>query len=443
MTKEKVLKAAADSNVKFIRLLFTDINGILKNVEVPIGKLEEALDNEIMFDGSSIDGFARIQEADMYLYPDLSTWTISTWETTTYGNVALIFCDIYLPNGEPFCGDPRQILKANIKKMQKMGFKHFNIGVEPEFFLFKLDEKGEPTLKYNDDGGYFDLAPVDGAEDCRRDIVLELDKIGFNMEASHHEVAPGQHEINFEFDSALEASDALQLFKLIVKNVAKRHGLHATFMPKPLAKVNGSGMHTNCSLTDKDGNNAFYDETSEKGLSDTAHHWIAGILEHARGFTALTNPTVNSYKRLVPGYEAPCYISWSDANRSAMIRIPAKRGRATRTEIRSVDSAANPYLAFSVILASGLDGIENKLECPAPAYYNLYDMSRIEREEKGIKNLPENLKDALKALKRDDVIMKSLGEHVSNRFISAKQLEWDEFRLDVSTWEINKYLKVL
>jgi glutamine synthetase len=334
-------------------------------------------------------------------------------------------------------------LKANIKKMQNMGFKHFNIGVEPEFFLFKLDEKGEPTLKYNDDGGYFDLAPVDGAEDCRRDIVLELDKIGFNMEASHHEVAPGQHEINFEFDSALEASDALQLFKLIVKNVAKRHGLHATFMPKPLAKVNGSGMHTNCSLTDKDGNNAFYDETSDKGLSETAHHWIAGILEHARGFTALTNPTVNSYKRLVPGYEAPCYISWSDSNRSAMIRIPAKRGRATRTEIRSVDSAANPYLAFSVILASGLDGIENKLECPAPAYYNLYDMSRKEREDKGIKNLPENLKDALKALKRDDVILKGLGEHVSTRFISAKQLEWDEFRLDVSTWEINRYLKVL
>jgi glutamine synthetase len=443
MTKEQILREASESNVKYIRLCFTDINGVLKNVEVPIGKLEEALDNEIMFDGSSIDGFVRIQEADMYLYPDYSTWTISTWETTTYGNVAMIFCDIYLPSGEPFCGDPRQILKANIKKMQKMGFGHFNIGVEPEFFLFKLDQNGEPTLTYNDDGGYFDLAPVDGAEDCRRDIVLELEKIGFNMEASHHEVAPGQHEINFEFESALEASDSLQLFKLIVKNVAKRHGLHATFMPKPLASVNGSGMHTNCSLADVKGNNAFYDKDGDKELSDTALHWIAGILHHARGFTALTNPTVNSYKRLVPGYEAPCYISWSDANRSAMIRIPAKRGKATRTEIRSVDSSANPYLAFSVILASGLDGIKNKLACPEAAYNNLYEMTRNDREKEGIKNLPENLKDAIKALKRDQVILDGLGKHVSEKFISAKQREWDEFRLYVTEWEIKKYLKIL
>ena len=443
MTREQILKDAKDSNVKYVRLCFTDINGVLKNVEVPIGKLEEALDNEIMFDGSSIDGFARIQEADMYLYPDYSTWTISTWETTTYGNVALLFCDIYLPDGKPFCGDPRQILKSNIQKMQKMGFEKFNIGVEPEFFLFKLDEKGEPTLKFNDDGGYFDLAPVDGAEDCRRDIVLELEKIGFNMEASHHEVAPGQHEINFEFENALEASDSLQLFKLVVKNVAKRHGLHATFMPKPIAEVNGSGMHTNCSLSDKDGNNAFYDPDKKQQLSDTALYWIAGVLRHARGFTALTNPTVNSYKRLVPGYEAPCYISWSDANRSAMIRIPAKRGRATRTEIRSVDPSANPYLAFSVILASGLDGIKNKLSCPKATYSNLYQMSRSEREAQGIHNLPENLKDALKALKRDDIIMKSIGDHVADRFVAAKQKEWDEFRLDVTEWEIKKYLKRL
>lgn len=443
MTKEQILKDAKDSNVKYIRLCFTDINGVLKNVEVPIGKLEEALDNEIMFDGSSIDGFARIQEADMYLYPDYSTWTISTWETTTYGNVAILFCDIYLPDGKPFCGDPRQILKSNIERMQKMGFAKFNIGVEPEFFLFKLDEKGEPTLKFNDDGGYFDLAPVDGAEDCRRDIVLELEKIGFNMEASHHEVAPGQHEINFEFENALEASDSLQLFKLVVKNVAKRHGLHATFMPKPIAAVNGSGMHANCSLSDKDGNNAFYDPKGEIQLSEIALYWIAGVLRHARGFTALTNPTVNSYKRLVPGYEAPCYISWSDANRSAMIRIPAKRGRATRTEIRSVDPSANPYLAFSVILASGLDGIKNKLDCPKATYSNLYKMSRAEREAQGIKNLPENLKDSLKALKRDDVIMKSIGDHVADRFITAKQKEWDEFRLYVTEWEIKKYLKRL
>ncbi|MEC9484705.1 MAG: type I glutamate--ammonia ligase [Candidatus Izemoplasma sp.] len=442
MTKEQILKDAEEMNVKYVRLCFTDINGVLKNVEIPAPKLEEALDNEVMFDGSSIDGFARIQEADMYLYPDYSTWTISTWETTTYGTVAMIFCDIYLPDGTPFEGDPRQILKRNLNQMKDLGFSRFNIGVEPEFFLFKLDENGDPTLRFNDNGGYFDLAPVDGAEDCRRDIVLELEKIGFSMEASHHEVAPGQHEINFEFENALQASDSLQLFKLIVKNVAKRHGLHATFMPKPIASINGSGMHTNCSLTDKDGNNAFYDKDKNLQLSDTARHWIAGIIKHARGFTALTNPTVNSYKRLVPGYEAPCYISWSDANRSAMIRIPAKRGKATRTEIRSVDPAANPYLAFSVILASGLDGIKNKLKAVDPVYINLYDLTRIEREEQGIKNLPENLKDALKALKSDELIQKALGKHVTDRFIFEKQLEWDDFRLSVTEWEIKKYLRV-
>ncbi|MCF7925271.1 MAG: type I glutamate--ammonia ligase [Candidatus Izimaplasma sp.] len=443
MTKEQILKDAQEMEVKYIRLCFTDINGILKNVEIPITKLEEALDNEVMFDGSSIDGFARIQEADMYLYPDFDTWTISTWETTTYGTVALMFCDIYLPDGTPFSGDPRQILKRNLNHMEDLGFGRFNIGVEPEFFLFKLDENGDPTLRFNDTGGYFDLAPVDGAEDCRRDIVLELEKIGFNMEASHHEVAPGQHEINFEFENALEASDSLQLFKLIVKNVAKRHGLHATFMPKPISSINGSGMHTNCSLSDLDGNNAFYDKDNKLKLSETALHWIAGVLKHARGFTALTNPTVNSYKRLVPGYEAPCYISWSDANRSAMIRIPAKRGKATRTEIRSVDSAANPYLAFSVILASGLDGIKNKLVNPEAVYINLYDLTRIEREEQGIENLPENLKDALKELKRDAVVQNALGKHVTERFIFEKQIEWDDFRLTVTNWEIEKYLKTL
>lgn len=442
MTKEQILKDATEMNVKYVRLCFTDINGVLKNVEIPAPKLEEALDNEVMFDGSSIDGFARIQEADMYLYPDYSTWTISTWETTTYGNVAMMFCDIYLPDGTPFEGDPRQILKRNLNHMKDLGFSSFNIGVEPEFFLFKLDENGEPTLRFNDNGGYFDLAPVDGAEDCRRDIVLELEKIGFIMEASHHEVAPGQHEINFEFENALQASDSLQLFKLIVKNVAKRHGLHATFMPKPIASINGSGMHTNCSLSDKDGNNAFYDKDKDLQLSTTAKQWIAGIIKHARGFTALTNPTVNSYKRLVPGYEAPCYISWSDANRSAMIRIPAKRGKATRTEIRSVDPSANPYLAFSVILASGLDGIENKLDAIDPVYINLYELTRSEREEQGIKNLPENLKDALKALKNDDLIQKALGKHVTDRFVFEKQLEWDDFRLSVTEWEIKKYLRV-
>lgn len=442
-TKEEILKNAKEENVKYIRLCFTDIHGVIKNVEIPGRILEDALDNQVMFDGSSIDGFVRIQEADMYLRPDYDTWMILSWEQTTYGKVAMLICDIYLPDGTAFVGDPRGNLKRNLEKMHEFGFSSLNLGVEPEFFLFKLDEKGEPTLEFNDNGGYFDLAPVDGAEDCRRDIVLELEKIGFLMEASHHEVAPGQHEINFQFNSALEASDKLQVFKLVVKNVAKRHGLHATFMPKPISHINGSGMHVNCSLNDMKGNNAFEDVNGEIGLSDVAKYWIAGIMKHARGFTALTNPTINSYKRLVPGYEAPCYVSWSDANRSAMIRIPAKRGRATRTEIRSVDPSANPYLAFAAILASGLDGIENKLDCKERVYINLYELDREEREAMGIENLPENLKDSVKALKRDAVVRESLGNHIYEKFTVAKKKEWDDFRTSVTEWEIKKYLKVI
>ncbi|MFH5881396.1 type I glutamate--ammonia ligase [Liberiplasma polymorphum] len=441
MTKEQILKSAKEENVKYIRLIFTDIHGVIKNVEIPARSLEDALENKIMFDGSSIEGFVRIQEADMYLYPDPKTWLILSWENPVYGKVARLICDVYLPNGKPFEGDPRHVLKRNLERMRKLGFKSFNIGVEPEFFLFKLDSKGEVTLDFNDNGGYFDLAPVDGAEDCRRDIVLELEKLGFRMEASHHEVAPGQHEINFEFDDALEACDNLQTFKLVVKNVAKRHGLHATFMPKPIANINGSGMHTNCSLSDKDGNNVFFDPNEPLQLSKLAINWIAGIMKHARGFTAITNPTVNSYKRLIPGYEAPCYISWSDANRSAMIRIPAKRGRQTRTEIRSVDPSANPYLAMSVILASGLDGIENELNGVKPVYINLYELDRESRESMGIKNLPENLKDALKELKKDEIVIEALGHHVLEKFLEAKYDEWDRFRMSISEWELKAYLK--
>lgn len=442
-TKEEILLNAVEENVKYIRLMFTDIHGVIKNVEIPSRSLEDALNNEIMFDGSSIDGFVRIQEADMYLRPDFNSWLILSWEQTTYGKVARLICDIYLPNGKPFSGDPRYVLKRNIEKMHKMGFKAFNIGVEPEFFLFKLDEKGNPTLEFNDNGGYFDLAPLDGAEDCRRDIVLELEKIGFNMEASHHEVAPGQHEINFLFESALEACDNLQTFKLVVKVIAKRHGLHATFMPKPIASINGSGMHVNCSLMNLEGKNAFDDPKGKIGLSDVALYWIAGIMHNARAFTAITNPIVNSYKRLVPGYEAPCYISWSDANRSSMIRIPAKRGKATRTEIRSVDPSTNPYLAMSAILASGLEGIEKKMECHERVYINLYEITREQREEMGIENLPENLKDAIKELKASKTIKDALGEHVIEKFTMAKDKEWDDFRKSVSEWEIKKYLKVI
>lgn len=440
-TKEEILKNALEENVKYIRLMFTDIHGVIKNVEIPSRSLEEALNNQIMFDGSSIDGFVRIQEADMYLHPDFSTWLILTWETTTYGKVARLICDVFLPTGEPFTGDPRFVLKRNMEKMNKLGFTSFNIGVEPEFYLFKLDEKGNPTLEFNDNGGYFDLAPLDGAEDCRRDIVLELEKIGFKMEASHHECGTGQHEINFEFDNALEACDNLQTFKLVVKIIAKRHGLHATFMPKPISNIPGSGMHINCSLSDKDGNNVFEDPKGEIGLSDIAKFWIAGIMKNARGFTAITNPTINSYKRLVPGYEAPCYVSWSDANRSAMIRIPAKRGKATRTELRNADPSTNPYLAMSAILASGLEGIEKKLECKERVYLNLFELNRSEREAMGIENLPENLKDAVKELKKNAVVLEALGAHVVDKFIIAKNKEWDDFRTSVTEWEINRYLK--
>ena len=440
MDKAAILKNASEHNVKYVRLCFTDIHGIIKNVEIPVGKLEDALDNKVMFDGSSIDGFARIEEADMYLYPDYSTWLIQTFENSHYGHVARLICDVYLPNGKPFEGDPRYVLKQQLKKMKAMGFDRFNIGVEPEFFLFKRDAEGRPTLDFSDSGGYFDLAPIDEAEDARRDIVLELQKLGFEMEASHHEVAPGQNEINFQFNDAIDACDKLQTFKLVVKNVAKRHNLHATFMPKPIPGINGSGMHTNCSLSTKENGNVFYDPDGFMQLSDTARYWIAGILEHARGFTAVTNPLVNSYKRLIPGYEAPCYIAYSDANRSALVRIPATRGASTRTEIRSVDAAANPYLAMSVILAAGLDGIERKLNTVKPVSINLYELSREDREAMGIQNLPSTLMNALKELKQDSVIKEALGDYVFEKFYSAKKAEWDSYRQSVSAWELEQYL---
>ncbi|MDF2699078.1 MAG: glnA [Haloplasmataceae bacterium] len=442
-SREDIIRIVKEENVKYIRMCFTDINGVIKNVELPERQLVKALNGEIMFDGSSIEGFVRIQEADMFLKPDLDTFLIHHWEETTYGKVARFICDVYKTDGTPFPGDPRGNLKRITKRMENLGFSGFNIGVEPEFFLFKLDEKGKPTLEFNDLGGYFDLSPIDGAEDCRRDIVLELEKLGFKMEVSHHEVATGQHEINFQYANVLEACDNIQTFKLVVKNVAKRHGLHATFMPKPIASINGSGMHTNCSLTDVDGNNAFFDPNGALKLSDTCRKWIAGIMAHAIGFTAVTNPTVNSYKRLVPGYEAPSYVSWSDANRSAMIRIPASRGLSTRTEIRSVDPSANPYLAMAVILASGLDGIERNLEAVPPIYLNLYIMNNGERKSQGIVSLPESLKDAIIELGKDEVVKEALGEHIYEKFVEGKLLEWDSFRMYVTDWDIKTYLSVL
>ena len=321
-----------------------------------------------------------------------------------------------------------------------MGFKNFNVGVEPEFYLFKLDEKGHPILEFNDQGSYFDLAPLDGGENCRHDIVLELEKLGYTVEASHHEVGPGQNEINFTYADVIETCDRVQTFKQVVKQVARKYNLHASFMPKPVAYLAGNGMHVNCSLTDMDGNNVFYDPNEPKQLSKIARKWISGIIRYAREMSAVTNPIVNSYKRLVPGYEAPCYICWSDANRSSMIRIPAVRKKATRTEIRNVDPAANPYLAFACILDAGLKGIAEEYPDVEPVYDNIFEYTREEREQHGIKNLPENLKDAVKELKQSQFMKEALGEHIFNKYIIAKELEWDEYRVLVTDWEIKKYL---
>ncbi|WP_107838199.1 type I glutamate--ammonia ligase [Metasolibacillus meyeri] len=439
-TKEDIKKLVQDQEVKFIRLQFTDILGTIKNVEIPVSQLDKALDNKMMFDGSSIEGFVRIEESDMYLLPDYDTFMIFPW-TAEKGKVARFICDIANPDGTPFAGDPRSNLKRMLKEMENLGFTSFNLGPEPEFFLFKLDEKGEPTLELNDDGGYFDLAPTDLGENCRRDIVLELEEMGFEIEASHHEVAPGQHEIDFKYADAITACDNIQTFKLVVKTIARKHGLHATFMPKPLFGVNGSGMHFNVSLF-KGKENAFYDEQTELGLSETAMQFMAGVLEHVQGFTAVTNPTVNSYKRLVPGYEAPCYVAWSARNRSPLIRIPSSRGVSTRIEVRSVDPSANPYLAMAVILQAGLEGIRKQLTPPPAVNRNIYVMTEEEREANGILNLPAALDDALTLLAKDTVIQEALGEHIYANFKEAKDIEFDMYRSTVHQWEREQYLKM-
>ncbi|WP_087972826.1 type I glutamate--ammonia ligase [Oceanobacillus rekensis] len=437
-TREAIIQQIKEENVRFIRLQFTDMLGNIKNVEIPLSQLDKALANEMMFDGSSIEGFVRIEESDMKLYPDLDTFVVFPW-TSDKGKVARFICDIYNPDGTPFEGCPRYNLKRNLKKMEELGFDAFNIGTEPEFFLFKLDEKGNPTLELNDHGGYFDLAPTDLGENCRRDIVLELEEMGFEIEASHHEVAPGQHEIDFKYSDAVKHADDIQTFKLVVKTIARKHNLHATFMPKPLFGVNGSGMHVNMSLF-KDGENVFFAENGDMQLSEKAFSFLAGILEHATNFTAVTNPTVNSYKRLVPGYEAPCYVAWSGSNRSPLVRVPSSRGLSTRIEARSVDPSANPYLALAVLLASGLDGIENNMEAPVAIDRNIYVMNKAEREANGIKDLPATLADALEELQKDEVLVSALGEHLYEHFIEAKEIEWDMFRTTVHPWEREQYL---
>ncbi|VDG19835.1 type I glutamate--ammonia ligase [Lactiplantibacillus mudanjiangensis] len=441
-TKDDIRKIVKEENVNFLRLMFTDLFGTIKNVEVPVSQLEKLLDNKLMFDGSSIDGFVRIEESDMYLYPDLSTWLIMPWNTE-HGKIARIICEVYTADRLPFEGDPRNNLIRVLSDMREAGFTSFNIGTEPEFFLFKMNEKGEPTTELNDKGSYFDLAPMDLGENCRRDIALELERLGFNVEASHHEVAPGQHEIDFKYADALSAADHIQTFKLVVKTIARKYNLWATFMPKPLNGVNGSGMHVNMSLFHDQGN-AFYDESEqdELKLSTDAYHFLGGLMKHARSYTAVTNPTVNSYKRLVPGYEAPVYVAWSGSNRSPMIRVPSARGLSTRLELRSVDASANPYLAFATVLEAGLDGIKNGIEPPKSVDRNIYVMDEDERQKAGIADLPSTLHNALKEFQTDPTMKKALGPHIYQSFLEAKRLEWASYRQQVSEWEREQYMEL-
>ncbi|MDY6774486.1 MAG: type I glutamate--ammonia ligase [Halobacteria archaeon] len=441
-TVNEALETIEEEDVDFLRLQFTDILGVVKNVSIPADQAEKAFEEGIWFDGSSIDGFVRIQESDMRLDPDPDTFAILPWKHKESGaKTARLICDVKNMDGEPFEGDPRYVLKRALDRADEMGFDTVNVGPEPEFFAFETDEDGNGTTEPHDSGGYFDLAPKDMASDLRRDMIFALEEMGFDIEASHHEVAEGQHEIDFKYDDGLTTADNIATFRSVVRAVAELNDVHATFMPKPIAGINGSGMHTHLSLFDDDGN-AFHDPDDEFGLSDTAKSFLAGLLEHAPAITAVTNPTVNSYKRLVPGYEAPVYVAWSDINRSALIRKPAARTpAASRVELRSPDPSSNPYLALAVMLHAGLDGIERGLEAPDPVRENIYEFDEEKRDEYGIDTLPPNLKEAVDALEEDDVILDALGDHVSEKFVEAKRHEWNEYKAYVSDWETDRYLE--
>jgi glutamine synthetase len=436
-TRAQILERAEREKVKFMRLQFTDILGTIKNVEIPDRQFEDALDGKIMFDGSSIEGFVRIEESDMYLKPDLSTFRVFPWAGQTGERVGRMICDIYSPDGTPFVGCPRTTLKKVIALAAAKNYA-MKAGPEAEFFLFQTKD-GAPTTETHDSASYFDLSPVDMGEDVRREIVLALEAMGFHVEAAHHEVAPGQHEIDFRYDDVLTTADNISTFRFVVKNVAIKNGLHATFMPKPIYGINGSGMHTHMSLF-KGGANIFYDAKAERQLSPTCLHYIGGILSHAKGFCAITNPLVNSYKRLVPGYEAPTNIAWSEKNRSPLVRVPAARGTATRIELRMPDPSCNPYLALAVMLRSGLDGIEHKLDPGPPINKNIYKMSHRERRHLRIDELPGNLSEALDELEKDDLVRDTLGEHTFEHFLAAKREEWLDYIKHVSPWEIDRYL---
>ena len=439
MDAKEILQTVDAEGVRFLRLQFTDVMGVLKNVEIPRSQFEKALENEIMFDGSSIQGFTRIEESDMLLYPDLDTFQVNPWNNPDGSKVARLICDVHLPDGSPFPGCPRMTLKRQVERARKLGYEMV-CGPEAEFFLFTRDEAGDPLVATHDVGGYFDLTPVDRGEEARRDIVMLLEAMGFEVEAAHHEVAPGQHEIDFKYAKALEAADNVATFRFVVKKVALDHGLHATFMPKPIFGVNGSGMHTHQSLLTLKGKNAFYDKNGRWELSDVALHYIGGILKHATSFVAVTNPLVNSYKRLVPGFEAPVNVAWSEKNRSPLVRVPAKRGMSTRCEVRMPDPSCNPYLAFAVMLAAGLDGVENAIDAGDPVNKNIFTMSQREKRRLKISQLPANLSEALDNLEKDKVIQEALGEHIYSHYLEAKREEWADYISQVHGWETERYL---
>lgn len=437
---EYVLKMAKEHNVKFVRLWFTDILGILKNFAITVDELEGAMEQGMGFDGSSIQGFARIDESDMVAMPDPDTWQLLPWRPTDDNAVARMFCDIHKPRGGHFEGDPRYVLKRNLKRAADMGYT-FHVGPELEYFYFQ-DWKGTVAL---DEGGYFDMTSMDIAADLRRDTVLMLMEMGIAVEYSHHEAASSQHEIDMRYTDALTMADNVMTYRLVVKQVAQRHGIYATFMPKPVFGMNGSGMHVHQSLF-KDGRNAFFDKDDPYCLSKTARCFVAGLLKHAPEITAVTNQWVNSYKRLVSGYEAPVYISWARQNRSDLIRVPEyRRGRekSTRIELRSPDAACNPYLAFSVILAAGLEGITREIEVPDPVEENVYDMCEEERQKRGIGTLPGSLLEAVMLAERSELVREALGAHVFDAFIKNKKIEWDNYRTQVTDYEIKKYLPIL
>jgi len=440
MTRDEIMQIIEEENVNFFRLQFVDIFGFMKNVAIPRSQIDKALDGMMMFDGSSIDGFVRINESDMYLKPDYNTFVVLPWRKKDGVSGARIICDVYKSDGTPFEGCPRGNLKRVLEETKGLGYT-MNVGTEAEFFLFQKDEKGNLKTATNDVAGYFDVDPDDTGINCRREIIETLEEMGFEIEASHHEVAEGQHEINFKYADALTAADNTLTFKWVVRSMAAKHGFHATFMPKPVFGINGSGMHTNQSLFNADGTNAFFDENGPLKLSETAYHYIAGTIKNARGFAAITNPLVNSYKRLVPGYEAPVYVAWSASNRSALVRIPASRGLGTRTEVRCPDPTCNPYLALAMMLKSGLDGVVNKLEAPASVDVDIFKMTSAEKDAAGIDSLPGSLEEAIIALKENPIAKEALGEHILKKFVEGKMQEWDSYRTAVTDWEIQNYMK--